>query len=93
MVLNLPYFTGAQYLAGMMMGGLLSLTASAFLWLPGRRLAQVGRETAISRPALLAVAIAGAMFAGLLNLWALGGLLLVFSAMLVVSFIQHVGAA
>jgi hypothetical protein len=93
MVLNLPYFTGTQYVTGMVMGGLLSLAASAFLWLRGRQLAQLWQDKAAFRLALLAAAVAGAMFAGLFNLWALGGLLLIFSALLVVSFIQHDGAA
>jgi hypothetical protein len=92
MVLNLPYFTGTQYVAGMVVGGLLSLAASGIVWLPGRQLAQVREETATFRLAVLAVAVAAAMFAGLFNLGVLGGLLLIFSVLLVVSFIEHVTA-
>lgn len=88
MVLNLPRFTGAQYVLGMAIGGPLALAASGYLWLAGRPLAQVKQETAARRLALLAAGIAGAMFAGLLNLWALGGLLLVLSVLLVLSFSQ-----
>jgi hypothetical protein len=93
MVLNLPYFTGTQYVAAMVVGGLLSLAASGFLWLPRRQLAQVREETVTTRLALLAAAVAGAMFAGLFNLWALGGLLLTFSVLLLLSFLEHVSAA
>lgn len=89
MVLNLPRFTGAQYVYGMALGGLLALGASAFLWLQGRPLAQAWQEPAPRRLALLAAAVAAAMLAGLFNLWALGGLLLILSALLAVSFGQH----
>jgi hypothetical protein len=93
MVLNLPYFSGTQVVAGMLAGGLLSLAASAFVWLPGRQLAQLWQDKTAFRLALLAAAVAGAMFAGLFNLWVPGGLLLVFAALLVVTFIEHVGAS
>jgi hypothetical protein len=93
MVLNLPHFTGSQIVAGMAVGGLLSLAASGFLWSAERQLAQVKQQTAARALALLTAAVAGAMFAGLLNLWALGGLLLVFSALLAISLVQYFGAA
>lgn len=89
MVLDLPHFTGTQYVLGMAVGGLLTLAASSFLWLEGRQPARVWQEAAFRRRALLAAAVAGAMFAGLFNLWALGGLLLLFSVLLVVSFSQE----
>lgn len=88
-VLDLPYFTGAQYVLGMAVIGLLALAGSGFLWLAGRQPAQVGQEATIQRRALLAVVVAGAMFAGLFNLWALGGLLLLFVVLLVVSFSEQ----
>lgn len=88
MVLNLPLFTGTQYVLGMVIGGFLALAASGFVWLDGRRPVQGWRERDIRRLALLAAAVAGAMFAGLFNLWAVGGLLLLFSVLLVVSFSQ-----
>ena len=88
MVLNLPHFTGTQYVFGMAVAGLLTLAASGFLWLAGRQPAQVGQEAVTRHRALLAAAVAGAMFAGLFNLWALGGLLLLFSVLLVVRFGQ-----
>ena len=86
MVLDLPYFSGAQYVFGMAVAGLLTLAASGYLWLAGRQPAQVWKEAVARRRALLAAIVAGAMFAGLFNLWALGGILLLFSALLVVSF-------
>lgn len=89
MVLNLPGFTGAQYVYGMALGGLLALGVSAFLWLQGRPPAHLWQETTTRRLALLAAAVAGAMLAGLINLWALGGLLLILSALLVISFGQY----
>lgn len=92
LVLNLPFFTGTQYVLGMAMAGLLTLAGSGFLWLEGRQPAQVTREAVTRQRALLAAVVAGAMFAGLLNLWVLGGLLLLFSVLLVVSFSQHWGA-
>lgn len=89
MVLNLPRFTGTQYVLGMAAGGLLALAASGFFWLQGRPLAKAKQETVTRWLALLAAGVAGAMLAGLFNLWALGGLLLLFSALLLVSFTQH----
>lgn len=88
MILDLPHFTGTQYVLGMAVGGLLTLAASGFLWLGGRHPAQVGQEATTRRRALLAAVVAGAMFAGLFNLWALGGLLLLFSVLVVVRFGQ-----
>lgn len=88
MVLDLPYFTGTQYVLGMVVGGLLVLAASGFLWSGGRHPAQLWQEATIGHRALLATTIAGAMFAGLFNLWALGGLLLLFSVLVVVRFGQ-----
>ncbi len=94
MVLQLPGLSGTQYVAGMAIGGLLALAASAFVWRDERPLARERTETAIRpetvarRLALLAAGVAGAMVAGLLNLWALGGLLLVLSAVLLVSYTQ-----
>lgn len=89
MILDLPHFTGTQYVLGMAVAGLLTLAASGFLWLAGRQPAQVAQETSTRRRALLAAAVAGAMFAGLFNLAALGALLLLFSGLLVVSFGEH----
>ena len=89
MILDLPQFTGTQYVLGMAVAGLLTLAASGFLWLAGRQPAQVAQETSTRRRALLAAAVAGAMFAGLFNLAALGALLLLFSGLLVVSFGEH----
>lgn len=89
MVLNLPYFSGAQYVAALAVAGLLTLAASGFVWTAGRRPAQVWKEPTTRRPALLAAIVAGAMFAGLFNLWALSSLLLVFSLLLLVSFGQR----
>lgn len=93
LVLDLPYFTGAQYVFAMAVAGLLALAASGYLWLAGGQPAQVAKEAATRRRALLAATVAGAMFAGLFNLWALGALLLIFSALLVVSFSEHWAAA
>jgi hypothetical protein len=42
MVLNLPFFTGTQYVVGMAVGGLLALAASGFVWLDGARWKAVG---------------------------------------------------
>lgn len=88
MVLNLPLFTGTQYVFGMAVGGFLAMAASALLWLEGRRPAQVWQRRSARRPALLAVVVAAAMFAGLFSLWAASGLLLVFAVLLVISFSQ-----
>lgn len=92
MVLNLPRFTGTQYVLGMVVGGLLTLAASRLLWeerQPAQeKILQEKPNTLTRRLALLAAGVAGAMFAGLLNFWALGGLLLVLSALLVISFSQ-----
>lgn len=88
MVLNLPLFTGTQYVFGMAVGGLLAMAASALLWLEGRRPVQVWQGRGARRPALLAAAVAAAMFAGLFNLWAVSGLLLLFAVLLVISFSQ-----
>lgn len=88
MVLNLPTFSGAQVVAAMVVAGFLALAASALLWLGGRRPAELMQDEATRRPALLATTVAGAMFAGLFNLAVLGGLLLIFSVLLVVSFGQ-----
>lgn len=89
MVLDLPHFTGTQYVLGMTVGGLLTLAASGFLSLAGRQPAQLWQEAVTRRRALLAATVAGAMFAGLFNLGVLGALLLLFSALLVLSFIQQ----
>lgn len=89
LVLDLPRFTGAQYVHGMAAAGLLALAASGFFWLAGRQPAHVWQAATTRRLALLAATVAGAMFAGLLNQWALGGLLLILSLLLVLSFIQH----
>lgn len=88
MVLNLPRFTGTQYVLGMVVGGLLTLAASRLLWSEERQPAQEKPETLTRRLTLLAAGVGGAMFAGLFNFWALGGLLLVLSALLVISFSQ-----
>jgi hypothetical protein len=89
MVLNLPLFTGTQYVLGMAVGGFLALAVSGFVWLDGRRPAQGWRETGARRLALLAAVIAGAMLAGFVGLWVVGGLLLLFSVLLAVSFSQY----
>lgn len=86
MVLNLPFFTGTQYVLGMVVGGLLALAASAYVWLDGRRLREGWRDMESRHLVLLAACIAAAMVAGLFNLWAAAGLLLLFSVLLVVSF-------
>jgi len=88
MVLNLPGFSGTQYVAGMAISGLLALAASAFLGQEGRQPAPERPETVTRRLALLAAGVGVAMVAGLLNLWALGGLLLILSALLLISYTQ-----
>jgi hypothetical protein len=89
MVLNLPLFSGTQYVLGMVVGGFLAVAASGFVWLDGRRLVEGWREQEFRRLVLLAATVAGAMFAGLFNVWLVGGLLLILSGLLVVSFSQH----
>lgn len=89
MVLDLPLFTGTQYVLGMAASGILTLAASGFLWMAERRPSQLAQDGVTRRRALLAAAIAGAMFAGLADLWVFGGLLLLLSGLLVISFIQH----
>lgn len=92
MVLDLPHFSGAQYVFGLAVGGLLTLAASGLLWLDGRQPGLVWQEAASRRRALLAAVVAGAMFAGLFNFWLLGSLLLLLSMLLLISFVQHWGA-
>jgi hypothetical protein len=93
MVLNLPLLTGTQYVLGMAVAGLLSLAASGFVWLDGRRPVQGWRERRTRHLALVAAAVAAGMVAGLLNLWAVGGLLLLFSVLLLISLSQYHASA
>ena len=89
MVLNLPYFTGTQYVFGMVAGAFLALAASALLWLEGRRPMQIWRQRDARHPALLAAVVTAAMFASLFNLWVVSGLLLLFALLLMISFSQQ----
>lgn len=85
-VLDLPFFSGALYVYALVIGAFLSLAASAFLWLDGRPPAQAWRVPVFRRRVVLAVVVAGAMLAGLTKVWVLGGLLLLLSLLLLISF-------
>ena len=89
LVVGLPYFTGTQIFAFTFAASLLSMAGGAGLWVVANRpLKDLGLDVIVAMGALAGSVLAG-MIVGLRGSWLFGGLIFVFTVLLIGAIIGY----